>query len=189
MANAIVTPELRISYARLLEPAAAEAGGELKYSVLLPIPKETAGGAAFLKKLNQRIEEVIIDKWGKRPPGLTIWMNDGDDPDDDREEYRGCMLINAKSKRRPGIVVYNEEDQENENLTPLDEYCFASGKSAEEIVYSGTYARVSVMPFAYEWQKKKGVSFGLNNVMITKPGEGEPYVGSTAKQDFKDLVD
>lgn len=81
--------------------------------------------------------------------------------------------MNANSKMRPGIIDMNRRD-----LTE---------PGAEEEVYSGMIAHVSVNLYAYDAKGNRGIACGLNNILKVKDG---PFLGgrSSAENDFADVL-
>lgn len=175
----VVTGVVRCSYVHLTKPYSQDpVKQEPKYSVVILIPKSDT---KTLNKIKAAIEAAKeqgkTQKWGGSTKGVTTTLHDGDDEekvDHERNpEYAGhyYMTVSAKESNRPGIV-----DRDLNKI--LD----------ESEIYSGMYARVSINAFAYLYQGKKGVSFGLNNVQKVK--DGEPLGGRTsAESDFDDDED
>ena len=163
MAETLITPEFRGSFVTLVEPRPPAEGQKPVYSIVIVIPKTET---AFLERLEQAVEEAAKAKFGKVPPRLKTTLRDGDD--EDRPEFEGCVIFNAKSANRPGVV-----DSDLQPILDPDE------------LYSGAYYRASINPFAWDHPTGgKGVSFGLNNVMKTR--DGEPFSGrKSADEDFK----
>lgn len=159
----IITPEFRGSFVNLAEPRPPAEGQAPVYSMVVVIPKEET---AFLEKLEQEVERVANEKWGKVPPRLKTTLRDGDE--EDRPEFKGCIVFNVKSKARPGIV--------DNDLQPIMD---------PEELYSGAWYRASINAYAWEHPTGgKGVSFGLNNVMKIK--DDEAFSGKqAAEEDFK----
>lgn len=155
----IITPECRLSY-----PYLFEANEDGKYSVELIFEPGTD-----LSELKVAAQQAIKDKWGDNPPkGLRSPFRDG--ADRESEAYEGATFIGAKSKTPPGVVqgpnraqVINKSD-----------------------VYAGCYVMCQLSVYAYDVDKNKGVTFGLNHVW--KIRDGEPF-GSrqTAEEAFADV--
>ncbi len=124
-----------------------------------PIPPNTEGkfGASLLFPLGASIAalqaeavETAKAKWGDKMPKLrSPFLSQ----DDDAERYvgytPGAVLIRASSNQKVPVV--------DQNLAPIVE---------EERVYPGVWAIVTVRAFAYDKGVNKGVSFGLQAVMI-----------------------
>lgn len=172
----VITGEVRLSYAHLFEPYAAQQGQEAKYSVCLLIPKND-------KTTVRLIQEAVAEatdlgqktKWGgKVPKTLHNPLRDGDEEKDleKNPEYEGHWFVNATSKRQPGMV----DSHKMEIFTP-DE------------LKSGDFAKVSINFYPYSASGNNGVACGLNNVMKTRTGEslGGGYV--SAETDFEDEFD
>ena len=80
-------------------------------------------------------------------------------------EYKNSYFIRLASKNRPKVLDANRQ----EIIDPTQ-------------VYSGVYGRVSMTFFAYSGDGKRGVSAGLNNVMITR--DGEPLTSQLSGDEF-----
>lgn len=169
----MLTGKVRLSYANLYKPRAAEEGAEPKYSVCLLIPKEDKETVAKIKACVEKAKAKGAEIWGgKVPAGLKMPLRDGD-TERDAPEYKGHWFVNANSGMKPDVVG-KERDIEN-RLIPLP----------EKDVYSGCYARVTLNFFPYSQKGNKGIGAGLNNVQ--KLADGEPLSGrSNADSDFSD---
>lgn len=131
------------------------------------------------KVLVKQIEDAIDEakeygksaKWGgKIPHKLKIAFQDGDDTDLERyPENEGHMLLNARSKKKVGLVDINRQ--------PI--------LDGEEL-YSGCWAYISVTSFAYD-NESKGVSFFLNNIMKARDDERFGGGGSSPDEDFAEV--
>lgn len=142
------------------------------YRTSILIPKKD-------KVLIGQIEEAIEEaknygktaKWGgKIPRNLKIAFQDGDDTDLDKyPENEGHMILNARSKKKVGLV-----DMDRQPILDPDE------------IYSGCWAYVSVTSFAYD-NESKGVSFFLNNIMKARDDERFGGGSSSPDEDFADI--
>jgi hypothetical protein len=66
--------------------------------------------------------------------------------------------VNARAEERPGCVL-----RDKTRVTDLAE--------VKRLFYAGAIVNVSLHAFPYEWKgKKKGISFGLNNIQFVKDG-------------------
>lgn len=172
----VLTGEVRLSYAHLTTPRAAQQGGEPKYSVTLLIPKtDMATKADIDAAIQAAANEAMSTKWnGVRPPQLRVPIYDGDGlrpsgvPFGD--ECKGCWVMTASTKNKPQVVGIDNVTCE---LSPAD-------------IYSGMYGRVTIRFFGYSNSGNKGVGCGLGNVLKTR--DGEPLSGSaSAATDFAGL--
>ena len=168
---AITINDVRFSYCNLFEakPPINNPTGEPKYSLTVLVPKtNTAAKAAIDQAINQAIELGVGTKWnGVRPPMPSLPIHDGDGvrPSDGQpygEECKGCWVMNATSKRKPGIV--------NRRVQPILD-------PAE--IYSGMWAIVDLNFGAYEYNGNRGISCYLNNVQ--KVRDDEALGGSAAR--------
>ena len=172
IATKVLTGEVRLSYANLTAPRAAQDGGDPKYSVTLLIPKtDTATKADIDASMKAAYEDGVSKKWGGARPQPKAILHDGDGlrpsglPFGD--ECKGCWVITASSKNKPQVVGIDNIQCE---LAPQD-------------IYSGMYARVTINFYAFDRNGNKGVGCGLGNVMKTK--DGDPLSGgASAASDF-----
>lgn len=177
MALRVTTGKVRLSFPKLFEPHAVNPKDDPKYSVMLMIPKSDKD---TLKKLRAAEAEAAAEAkaWGNRKP--KSWdsiIHDGDVMAEEDERYperagNWIMSVRSSAEYKPQIVDRNMNDI-------LD-------RSA---VYSGVYARVSLTAFTFDYQGKKGVSFGLNNVQILGGGENLGGAAQPASADFEELDD
>lgn len=166
----VVTGKVRLSYAHLFQPYAANQGQEPKYSTTILVPKTDQDTKA---KIDAAIESAKIggaSKWGGTvPPQLNVCVHDGDGPRPSDgmpfpEECRGHWIFTASSKQPPKVVDLQ--------LNPIMD---------QNEVYSGCYARVSVDFFAYNSNGRKGIGCGLQNVQ--KLADGTPLGNRTSAED------
>lgn len=166
----VLTGEVRLSYANLTTPRAAQQGGEPKYSVTLLIPKtDVATKADIDAAINAAANEALTKVWnGARPPQLATPVWDGDGVRKSGvpfgDECKGHWVITASTKNKPQVVGI---DNINCELSPAD-------------IYSGMYARVTVRFFGYSNSGNKGVGCGLGNVLKTR--DGEPLSGPVLRR-------
>lgn len=175
IATKVLTGEVRLSYANLTTPRAAQQGGTPKYSVTLLIPKtDTATVADINASIKAAYEEGVSKKWGGAHPAPKVIMHDGDGLRPSGlhfgDECKGHWVITASTKNKPQVVGI---DNINCELAPSD-------------IYSGMYARVTINFFAYDAAGSKGVGCGLGNVLKTR--DGEALAGSaSAASDFEGI--
>lgn len=175
IATKVLTGEVRLSYANLTTPRAAQPNAEPKYSVTLLIPKTDA---ATINNIDASIkaayDEGVSKKWGGARPQQKMIVHDGDGlrpsglPFGD--ECKGHWVLTASSKNKPQVVGI---DNINCELATSD-------------IYSGMYARVTINFFPFDTAGNKGVGCGLGNVLKTR--DGEPLSGgASAASDFEGL--
>lgn len=165
----IVTGEVRLSYAHLLEAKTIGDGQKAKFSTSILIKKDDKKTVdAINAAIDAAIEEGIAKFGGKKPnkAAIKLPLRDGDVERDDDASYKGCYFLNCSSTTKPQIV--------NKDLEPILD---------PSEIYSGCYVRVSINFYAYNVNGSKGVAVGLGNVQ--KLRDGEPLGGkSTAEDDF-----
>ena len=159
----IVTPPFRMSFANLFKPKSNFDNQEPKYSCDMLFSKKE--DLTALKKAAAIVKRA---KWGdKTPKNFRNPFKDGDEKE--LEDYKGKVFITAQSKMKPGIIDKNKEEI-------LD----------QSEVYSGMWARATVVPYAYEVKGNAGIGFGLRNIMKIK--DDEAFSGrSNPLDDFADV--
>ena len=159
MTTQVTVKNVRLAYMHLAEPHAAADGAEPKYSVAMIIPKADKAQVDAVKAAMVAARDL---KWGAAAPkGLRSPLRDGDEKDDEgnfmrSEEFRNSFFVNAASKR------------------PVDVKILMGGKIVscpQEHMVSGYYGSVQINMYGYDAAGNKGVSAGLNGVLITKRGE------------------
>lgn len=182
----VITGKVRLGYPNLFKAKSQEDGQDPKFGVELLIPKTDTktiakiraaqNAAAKSEKGRKAFGGDAVPTWGadKFPhKKFTDTLRDGDDEDenDGHPERIGHWFISVRSSEqyKPGVV-----DKDREPVIDQSE------------VYGGVYARVSIAAFAFDNKGKKGVSFGLNNVMVL--GYGDPFGAprASADEDFDD---
>lgn len=159
MTTQLTIRNVRLAYMHLAEPHAAAEGADPKYSVTLIIPKSDKAQVEAVKKAMTAARDL---KWGaSSPKGLRSPLRDGDEKDDDGnfirpEVFRDSFFINASSKRAVDVKILMKGQIVNcpvEHMVP------------------GYYGSVQINMYGYDAAGNKGVSAGLNGVLITKKGE------------------
>jgi len=175
-----VSPEGRLSFPALFEAKAPVPGADPKFSATVLIPKDGAGVAEFMQKVQAGIMAKVAEKWpneATRPKQLRIAIKDGDLvkfesgemagtlKKDKYPEMAGCWVIPASSKNKPGVV-----DAAGNPILVADQ------------VKAGYWVRISFNVFAYS-NVNVGVSCGLQNVMLVRTDD--PFgQASRAEDDF-----
>lgn len=167
----VVTGVIRGSYCNLFKSVLgknSKEGDTPKYGMTILIPKDDA---VTLKKIKAAQEVAIAAKWAKRPPKVEMTLHDGDEPRPSTgeafgDECKGHFVMNCQSKFKPKIL-----DRDGNEVIDAA----ACG--------SGDYYKVSINAYAYENSGKRGVAFGLNNVLFWAQGESLGGAGR-AEDDF-----
>lgn len=168
----VITGKVRLGYPNLFKARATEQNKEPKFSVEILVPKSdtktvakirAAQNAAAQSEKGRKIFGDAAPTWGSEKfshKKFTDTLRDGDDEDenDGRPEREGHWFMNVRSSEnyKPGVVDKNRE--------PIVDHTS---------VYGGVYGRVSMAAYPFDMEGNKGVSFGLNNVLIL--GYGEPF--------------
>ena len=163
----LVTGPFIASFVQVHEAVPGPDGGEPKFSIQMIFPE-----GSDLSLMNDAIEDCITERWGKkRPKGLKIPLRNGEEKDGD--VYEGAYFMNARSKRKPGLV-----DKDRDPILEADEF------------YSGCIARAAITFFAYDQAGSKGVGVGLNNIQKLKDGQRLDGSVSAEREDgFADADD
>lgn len=166
--NQVVTNEVRMSYLHLFTPYSNDPNNAPKYSGTFLLPKsdtETLG--LFNQVIEQVKQQAAASKWnGVIPPIVPTPLHDGDGVKADGtpfpDECKGHWVFSASAKEdfKPDVV--------NAQRVPI---------TNQTEVYSGMYGCVCINVFAYHYQGKKGIGFGLGPVMKTR--DGEPLGGGS----------
>lgn len=152
----VATGKVRLSFVNIHTPRQNDRG-EDKYSVTNLVPKtDTATIKALRAAERAAAEAKFPGKTDAFYAQLPSVIHDGDGLRPNGEEFgpecKGHWVFTASTGEKPGVV--------DENLEAL-----------MEKVKSGDYGRVSVNAYGYEVSGKRGVAFGLNNVMLLERGE------------------
>lgn len=170
----VITGKVRFSYVHVFKPKENE-DGKLKYQVCLLIPKDDAETLdkvrAAIEAAKQKGKHKKFE--GKVPTNLKQPLSDGDDKED-APEYENCFYLNCNSEpdKKPGVV-----DAKRNPITD------------PEKLWSGDYGRASISFFPYNYQGKKGIGCGLNNLQKLEDGERLGGSRASAEDDFSDGTD
>ena len=146
------------AYPSVFRPSAPMEGDTTKdpqYQLTVLWPKDDEGK---LKKLKTKIEEVAVEKWGKKAVQmlekgqLKNPLRDGDEREADW--MNDHFFLTARSSDKPGCV-----DEDLEDIIDTNE------------VYPGAIGRMDIWLYAYDKAGNKGIGAILNNVQKTAPGE------------------
>lgn len=166
----VTTGEVRLSFVNLLEPRTNKDGSQ-SYGATLMVPKgDQATIDAFKEAAKTAIANQKDKKWGGVVPKKianafkdadTAEKENGEIYAESNPEFAGHYIVAVKSNKPIDVV--------NASMRP----------ATDEEVYSGVYARAAVNAYLYEYQGRKGISYGLNAVQIIR--DGEPFGGGTVK--------
>lgn len=172
----IVLTNVRLSYVHLDQPYSQQ-GGEPKYSATILIPKAPADNRMKIDAAIQAATVKAREKHGKAfpvQPKISVHDGDGVRPSDGQpfgEECRGCWVVTASNRVKPGIV--------DGNMQPIID---------PTQIYSGMIANVGVTFFGYNTPQNKGIGVALDNVQ--KVADAEPLGGTrvSAEDDFSAIT-
>ena len=165
MAKVVTKKPVRLTFTFLPDEE-----GVFRTSALIP-KKDKVLVAQIEDAIEEAKEYGKTAKWGGRiPRNIKIAFQDGDETDIDKyPENEGHYLLNARSKRKVGLV-----DSDRQPILDASE------------IYSGCWAYLSVTSFAYD-NESKGVSFFLNNIMKVRDDESFGGGVSSPEDDFADI--
>lgn len=178
----VVTCPVRLAFANIFKPGKPPRGAtEGKYGATLLFPKgadiSALGEAAKLALLEKfgsaKLAPTAVPGWFTARTGagapLHVPFHDGADKPQYPGFEPGSVYITALSKQQPNVINARKE-----------------AITDPALVYSGMWALVTLRAFSFEMPEKKGVSFGLQNLM--KIADGEKFGGkSSAVSDFADV--
>lgn len=179
----------RLCFAHLFEPKAPRAGGKLKYSVDVLIPKSDKAQLALVVK---EIQAAAAEKYKEKATGFLASIKgnnaknafrDGDvkvsGEGKEYTDYKGCYYITTKSDNPPVVLTRNRVQVTNDNKA-----------SMQDVPYSGCYANVLLHFYALGGENA-GVFSGLDGVQFVKDGPRLSGGASTTQvvDAFADLLD
>lgn len=152
-----------LSFPALFEKKQIAGKGKPCYSVKCLIPKTNTEAVERVRQAIAQVYDTAKDDKLKGVVGVEyvdVPFYDGDKPKKNGtmhgEECKGHWVLNAKSyNRQPGVV----DGDYNKVIDP-------------DKVFSGEEAHVDLACYAYKGDESRGITFGLNNVMVL--GTGEP---------------
>ena len=133
-------------------------------------------GDKFWDMLEKKMKAMAKAKWPDTPfKKIKTFIKEYDEDDDEAKYgFAGKKVITASNKNRPGILVKTDGGL----VEPM----------SDNEIYSGMEARISFNVGCYSYNKSKGITFYLNNVL--KTGEGERFSGAlSAEDDFAEYLD
>ena len=169
----IPTPPAILSFPHLFEPQQDDDGKD-KWSAALVWPEGT--------DISEGLEIALAVGQAKWPDFLEgvksgkyhmPFRNDGEE----KGYPEGSVFLNARSGRRPGLVS-NVPDAKG--LPTKITEAQATDPDHPFHIYPGVIVQASLTAFTFERKGKKGVSFGLNNLM--RVGDGERLDSFTSAQ-------
>ena len=177
----VTTPRFRASYVHIWQPQEQKNdAGETKkvYGLTMLFPEN-----ANLDELKAICSEAKAEKFGAATKGIKMPFRRWDATSADGEpvfdidknpEYKGCIIVTARSYDRPIGVI----DRDRNVLQYPDD---------ADKLYSGCYCLATLTAYGYQTPKGgKGVAFGLSSLMVV--GNGEPLVSrSNPEDDFKTI--
>jgi hypothetical protein len=157
----VVTGKVRLNFPKLFRAVQINGEGEPKFSTQILIPKTDKATIAALRAS----EQAAVEEGNE-----GVFKGKGVTAESVITAGHLYMSVSAREDFRPQVV-----DAGLNEITDQSQ------------VYSGVYARVSLRSFPYTYgTKKRGVSFGLNNVQIIGGGD-RLGGGTTASQDFEPI--
>lgn len=172
----------RLSFDDLYEPTASVEGGRLKYRCNIIIDPTTDTGKRNIKKIENLIKQVELDKFKKSPATYKTddrkCFVDGDSCVNQKtgevyDGYAGMAILKAANDKRVAVV--------NRDLTPL--------VAEDGVTYAGCYCNFFVRIYGVTGADKggNGLFASLETVQFVK--DGEPFGGAPVdpKSVFKNL--
>lgn len=168
----IRTCPVRLSFPNIFKPGKViEAGKEPKFGASLLFPRG-ADLSVMVEEATRLVNEnapgVQRDQYG-RPYGIHLPFRDQGEKGSLEGYTAGCAFMNVSSKFKPQVV--------DARLNPIVD---------ESRVYPGVWAICSINAYWFNDPRKKGVSFGLQSVMIV--ADDEKLAGGGASNPNEDFA-
>lgn len=163
------TPRARAAFVNVFSPRSKGMGAG-KYEVTLIFEKDDVS----LEVLEELARDAAREKFGSNYKKATMPFKNGADNtyvDDNGDEHcrdgfgPGTVYVRAWGQRQP-TIAQRLEDGSSVELFEADE------------LYSGCYVDAMITAFAYDYEGRKGVSFGLRG--IRKLANGDRLGGQVA---------
>lgn len=154
--------DVRLSYPQLFKARAfGDGDGEPAFSAEFLVSKDTKLGQKIIAAVEDAIEEAKYKKWGDDPkkwPKISKdkpFFKDGDDPDYERPETEGHMIVSARNLKKPRVLGIDKED--------LHE--------SDGVIYAGCYVDAIVRVWAQDNKWGKRVNCSLEAVRFRRDGD------------------
>ena len=159
------TCPVRLSFPSLFEKTSFE-GSEPKYSAVLLFPLGVS-----VAPLMQAAQKTAFEEWGEKSKKMTLHNPFRDQGMKQLAGYvKGAPFITVSTKQKPGVV--------GPDMKPIMD---------PEEIYAGCWVLATIRPFSFDATAKKGVSFGLQNIL--KIADDEPFSGGPPPEDeFGDVT-
>jgi Protein of unknown function (DUF2815) len=157
--SSVFTPNSIIAFANIDTPRPKQEGGEPVFGAVFLIDPRAQQSAEW-HGLQKAAREAAVKKFGdkaKNPDfmrGLRMPFRDAGEKAQWSGFKPGWRYISASSKSRPGVAMLAEDG----SLVEVHDI--------KNTLFSGCLVRASVGPFGYDRNGNRGVSFGLNNLVI-----------------------
>lgn len=145
-----MTCPVRISFPNLYKPKKGDESGKEKYSLNLLFP-----AGADLSLLKKAAGDTARGKWPNagQQGGPSLHSPFRDQGERSYDGYvPGAVFLSCYGERQPPVVDIRG--------VPIIE------SDGDKKAYPGAWALVAIRPFAFDAKMKKGVSFGLQSVMV-----------------------
>ena len=135
-----------------IKKAVDPATGKESYTAALIVKKGTPDYDVVLGVYKQ----AVADQGGKPPATSPIKQGDQRDEEDNfirqDEAFRDTIYVNLKTQYAPKVRTRDGATMDFEDIQ------------------SGDHCAVAINAYAWSYQGKKGISFGMNSVMFLAPG-------------------
>ena len=185
MSKKLRTPEFRASFLHIFEKEDKPDGTEGPFSLVAMFPKKSADWRQDLPWLWEGVKEALLVKYpgGQNIPGMfkeygvgTPWpIKDGDAPN-----TRGTVREEAKGHWLVRMVSGNFDPRVN----LLDGRSKTLGTLTKSTCFSGCYFEATGKVLYYDKGASMGLTFGMDNLMMTREGESFGGGGGNAGADF-----
>lgn len=167
----MMTPVGRLSFPQLFEKRAAPGSARETYSVGFVLPAAKKTDPLFVA-IFEEVVRVGREQFG---PGFDAGVKSG--------KYAIPFHFGGGEGKgyAPDDIFFNASSQ---SVQPkVVDAAMNRVEEGDERVYGGVFARITVTPYTYD-NVNKGVSLGLNNVQILRPGEPFNGIRVAAEDEF-----
>ena len=155
------TPRFRLNFPALVEPTTTpyDPDGKRQYRITMMFPKKDN----TIDQIRDFLNRIMTDKFGPdvlKSKNLYDPITDGDEyeTEEGKQPHAGYWVIRAKTDFVPALATREGKPVDD----PAD-------------LYSGCWARAGISAYAWDYNRKKGVTVNFN--IVQKLGDGQAFGG------------
>ena len=179
------TPEFRASFLHIFEREQKPTGEEGSYSLVAMFPKKSADWRKDLPWLWEAVKATLLAKYPSgqgMPPMFKDYGVDKPWPvkDGDTPNTRGIVREEAKGHWLVRMISNNFDTR----INLVDGRSMTQGTLTASTCYSGCYLEAIGKVLFYDKGASMGMTFGMDNLMMTREGESFGGGAVSAADDF-----